>query len=222
MQRHLSNQNRRLPPIFPPFAMGQPMGQVPQPRMGGYQPFNKKPMGPPRMGGTGQWQDRRPMGRPMGQMGGDRPPMRGGPMGDQMAKNRQYGGHQAFDRTGGARPPQRFEPGMSVQKAQPQAPEQKKDKGDTPASSSITLADLKNKWQDFIKLEKEKQRNILGELLFPLIKERVGESIAPKITGMLIDLDVLEIQEIFEFLEDRELLNERIEEARELIVSEQA
>jgi len=40
----------------------------------------------------------------------------------------------------------------------------------------------------------------LGELLFPAIKERVGETLAPKITGMLIDLDVLDIQEIFEFL----------------------
>jgi len=226
MQRHLSNQNRRLPPIFPPFAMGQPMGQVPPPRMGGgYQPMNRKPMSGPRMGG-GQWQDRQRLPpRPMGQMGGgDRPPMRGGPMGDQMAKNRQYGGHQPFDRSGQQqqKPQQRFEPGM--QKAQPQAPIDPKTgkAGETPASSSITLADLKNKWQDFVKLDKDKQRNILGELLFPLIKERVGESIAPKITGMLIDLDVLEIQEIFEFLEDRDLLNERIEEAKELILSEQA
>jgi len=41
-----------------------------------------------------------------------------------------------------------------------------------------------------------------------------------KITGMLIDLDVLEISEIFEFLEDAELLKERINEAKELIESE--
>jgi len=37
---------------------------------------------------------------------------------------------------------------------------------------------------------------------------------------MLIDLDVLEISEIFEFLEDAELLKERINEAKELIESE--
>jgi len=37
---------------------------------------------------------------------------------------------------------------------------------------------------------------------------------------MLIDLDVLEIAEIFEFLEDAELLKERINEAKELIESE--
>jgi len=39
---------------------------------------------------------------------------------------------------------------------------------------------------------------------------------------MLIDLDVLEINEIFEFLEDAELLKERINEAKELIESENA
>jgi len=37
---------------------------------------------------------------------------------------------------------------------------------------------------------------------------------------MLIDLDVLEISEIFEFLDDQELLKERINEAKELIENE--
>jgi len=87
---------------------------------------------------------------------------------------------------------------------------------------SITFADLKKKLGEFNALEKDKQRNILGELLFPLIKAQVGESIAPKITGMLIDLDVLEISEIFEFLEDHDLLKERITEAKELIENENA
>lgn len=38
---------------------------------------------------------------------------------------------------------------------------------------------------------------------------------------MLIDLDVLEVSEIFEFLDDPELLKERITEAKELIENEQ-
>jgi len=38
---------------------------------------------------------------------------------------------------------------------------------------------------------------------------------------MLIDLDVLEITEIFEFLEDQDLLKERIQEAKELIENEE-
>jgi len=86
---------------------------------------------------------------------------------------------------------------------------------------AITIADLKKKMGEFNALDKDKQRNILGELLFPLIKLQVGESIAPKITGMLIDLDVLEISEIFEFLDDQDLLKERINEAKELIENEQ-
>jgi len=74
----------------------------------------------------------------------------------------------------------------------------------------------------FNELDKEKQRNILGEFLFPKIRAEAGEAVAPKITGMLIDLDVLEVSEILEFLEDPELLKERIKEAKELIESEGA
>jgi len=59
-------------------------------------------------------------------------------------------------------------------------------------------------------------------LLFPKIKAEAGDAIAPKITGMLIDLDVLEISEIIEFLQDPDLLKERIIEAKELIESEGA
>jgi len=174
------------------------------------------------MGGPG------PRGMPYGGGGdrrGPRPPMGGGrPMGQQMggemARNRPNQGHpHSFDRTGEKRPLQNPGSKPQTQSLADQLPKQSS-KDITPVSSSITLADLKNKWQEFVKLDKEKQRNILGELLFPLIKERVGESIAPKITGMLIDLDVLEISEIFEFLEDRELLNERISEAKDLILSE--
>jgi len=101
------------------------------------------------------------------------------------------------------------------QKNQPK-PQQQSGAG----TSSITVADIKNKWSEFIKLDKEKQREIFGELLFPLIKDKVGDNLSRKITGMLIDLDVLEISEIFEFLEDLDLLHERIEEAKQLILSE--
>lgn len=40
---------------------------------------------------------------------------------------------------------------------------------------------------------------------------------APKITGMLIDFEVFEVSEILEFLENEELLKERVKEAEELI-----
>ena len=47
----------------------------------------------------------------------------------------------------------------------------------------MTVTNLKSKLSDFLQLDIEKQRQILGELLFPLIKETAGEQIAPKITG---------------------------------------
>ena len=89
-----------------------------------------------------------------------------------------------------------------------------------PAQPKITVHDLKQKWGDFTAFDKEKQRNILGELLFPRIQNEAPE-LAPKITGMLIDLDVLEVGEIVELLEDEDLLRERIQEAKDLILSEQ-
>jgi hypothetical protein len=55
-------------------------------------------------------------------------------------------------------------------------------------------------------------------LLFPLVEKASGSSeLAPKITGMLIDFDVFEVSEILEFLENEELLKERIKEAEDLI-----
>jgi len=231
MQMNLSNPNRRVPSMFPPFQYGGPMqGAVgPTQMRGGYhnQPMNRKPYGPPRnnmqIGGDrrgprppGQWnnnyqQQRPPMGTGMPRnqpMGGNRPPFQ------QQFDNRQNRPYNQGPKDN-ISPPTHSDPnkGSFDQKAQ---------KGGSTLASGLTIADLKNKWQDFIKLDKDKQRNILGELLFPLIKERVGESNAPKITGMLIDLDVLEIQDIFEFLEDRDLLDERIKEANELIITESA
>lgn len=84
----------------------------------------------------------------------------------------------------------------------------------------MTVQSLRSKLSDFLQLDIEKQRQILGELLFPLIKEKAGEQIAPKITGMLIDLSVLEVSEILEFLENPQLLEERISEAKVLILEE--
>jgi polyadenylate-binding protein len=248
MKNALFNPNRKVPPIFPPYGMGPQMGgQFPGGmRPPQYQQFgNRKPMGGPRMGG-GQFggQDNRGP-RPQGHLQGNRPPMggqdsrgprpQGGPQfgggpAEGMAQKRTMGGNYAGQQQNFNRgqahqaPASHGGPGQQQQKAQPASIFADVKGGiagiGTGATSSITLADLKNKWQEFIKLDKDKQRNILGELLFPLIKERVGESIAPKITGMLIDLDVLEIEEIFEFLEDKDLLHERIEEAKNLILSE--
>jgi len=90
----------------------------------------------------------------------------------------------------------------------------------TPLEANLTVQSLKDKLDDFLKLESEKQRNILGELLFPQILRRSRPEHAPKITGMLVDFEVLTVQDILEMLEDEQILDERIQEAQELINSE--
>jgi len=46
------------------------------------------------------------------------------------------------------------------------------------------------------------------------------EEIAPKITGMLIDFEVFEVSDILEFLDNKEILKERVMEAEELLNSQ--
>jgi len=58
----------------------------------------------------------------------------------------------------------------------------------------------------------------LGQLIFPEVKKFTSVESAPKITGMLIDFSVFEVQEILEFLENKDELKERIDEAEQLIV----
>jgi len=53
--------------------------------------------------------------------------------------------------------------------------------------------------------------------MYNKIRGKAAEPLVPKITGMLIDLDVLSIQEIIEILSDDAILQERINEARNII-----
>lgn len=84
----------------------------------------------------------------------------------------------------------------------------------------LTALNIRDNMADFLKLDKNKQRDTLGNMLFPKIKKYADDEMAPKITGMLIDFSVFEVQDIVEFLENEESLKEKIEEARELIVSQ--
>jgi polyadenylate-binding protein len=53
------------------------------------------------------------------------------------------------------------------------------------------------------------QKQMLGERLFPLIHDKYP-TVAGKVTGMLLEMDNAEILHL---LEDRDLLNSRVEEA---------
>ena len=91
-------------------------------------------------------------------------------------------------------------------------------------SEHLTAKLLKEKINEFLAQDQNKQRNILGELLFPMVEKLCvdikDDGIAPKVTGMLIDLEVFEVTEILEFIENEESLKERVKEAVELLTAE--
>lgn len=71
---------------------------------------------------------------------------------------------------------------------------------------------------EFKELTAEDQKNALGTLMYQRIKTVFKkEEMIPKITGMLIDLEVLDYNEIMDIIQNDELLQERIEEAIEVI-----
>lgn len=87
-----------------------------------------------------------------------------------------------------------------------------------PTPTKFSPTSLRQNLNEFIKFDTEKQRAMLGEMLFPLVNNHCkNDAIAPKVTGMLIDFEVFEVTEILEFLENEDLLVERINEAKELI-----
>jgi len=73
---------------------------------------------------------------------------------------------------------------------------------------------LKRNLDTFEKLDNHEKKNILGNLMYPLVEENVTiPEHVPKITGMLIDLEVLRANEIVEIMENQEALKDRIDEA---------
>lgn len=78
---------------------------------------------------------------------------------------------------------------------------------------------LKHHKKDFMNFDSDKQRNVLGELMFAQIQitKLVALGNVSKVTGMLIDLEILDYEEIIDMLENADSLKERINEALEVI-----
>merc|ERR1712151_456677 len=73
---------------------------------------------------------------------------------------------------------------------------------------------LKRNLEAFEKFDNHEKKNILGNLMYPLVEQNVSiPEHVPKITGMLIDLEVLRANEIVEIMENQEALKDRIDEA---------
>lgn len=85
---------------------------------------------------------------------------------------------------------------------------------------SKTADIIKNRRADFEALHNDEKKNILGNLMYERVKSKhSGEAEQlPKITGMLIDLEVLDLDEILEIIANDDVLQERIEEAIEVLV----
>lgn len=76
------------------------------------------------------------------------------------------------------------------------------------------LAWLKANVKEFEAIPNSEKKNILGNLMYPLVEKSVhNPEHVPKITGMLIDLEVLKVTEIVEIMENTEALKDRIDEA---------
>lgn len=97
----------------------------------------------------------------------------------------------------------------------------------TPSSSSrpgekkeeFSIDWLKANRKEFDLFDKEKQNQIMGTLMYNWIlkSDLVEESEIPKITGMLIDQEILELEEIIDILINDETMKERVAEAAEVI-----
>lgn len=66
-------------------------------------------------------------------------------------------------------------------------------------------------------MKAEDKRNVLGEFLYPRVEKITGRTLAPKITGMLVDFEVMTEDEIVEAIEDENTLKQRIQEAKEAL-----
>jgi polyadenylate-binding protein len=187
--------------VPPQFAHMMPMG--PQ---GFVRNFGKAPPKPFQ----GQWKGGNQRGGPAGHTGGhaghNRPPRGPQDQGMRSANPMQQRPQQAAPQKTA---PVQTKPAQSTQQATTTTP---------PSGNSVQR--LRENLNEFLSYDSNTQRQILGELLFPLIRDIAGPKEAPKITGMLIDLSVLEITEILEFFENPDVLRERVFEALELIEQE--
>ena len=78
---------------------------------------------------------------------------------------------------------------------------------------------ISEKKEEFDGLSEDEKKNILGNIMFLRVKGmyKGKESDLPKITGMLIDLEVLDLDEILDIIKNDETLKERLEEAVEVL-----
>jgi RNA recognition motif-containing protein len=161
------------------------------------------------------------------------PMMRGGPY--PFKKNKQnfngnfggmnFGGPNMFP-MGGFMPGMIPDMGMNMMGGMPLASPSTL-QNSTPSNSSrpgekkedYNVEWLKKNKKEFMAMDKEKQNNVMGNLMYNrvLASGLTTKDLVPKVTGMLIDIEILDYEEIIEILINDESLKERINEAVEVI-----
>lgn len=83
---------------------------------------------------------------------------------------------------------------------------------------------LKEHKDEFMKLPEDQKKHVLGSIMYKRISgfefdpsKQVNKELFPKITGMLIDLEVLDFEEILEIFLENKSLGDRIYEAVDVI-----
>ena len=96
-------------------------------------------------------------------------------------------------------------------------PELKKPK--MPEISEITPQWLSQNKEKFEAFDPERQRNLLGSLMYKKVDaiQNIEQEKVSKVTGMLIDTEILDLDEIIELLVNDASLQERVQEALEVI-----
>ena len=81
---------------------------------------------------------------------------------------------------------------------------------------------IRGNMDKFLSLPQENQRSQLGEMIMPLVSRYCDDEYkgdAAKITGMLIDFSVFQVEDILEMMENPKELMDRIREAQNLLQS---
>lgn len=83
-----------------------------------------------------------------------------------------------------------------------------------PKKLFLNLEYLNKNLHEFKSLDVNTKRSIFGELLYPKIKTNVKDlDRTARITGMLIDFEVFEVEDILDLVNNTSALDERISEA---------
>lgn len=107
----------------------------------------------------------------------------------------------------------------SVNNTTGMAPEQETETDMDDETGQYNVEWLKANKNEFVTMSEEDQKNILGNLMYRRVNDSqmATSDMVPKITGMLIDLDILEYEEIIDILENDTSLKDRISEAIEVM-----